>query len=572
MTTKASTVDRALTVAVFVLTLIAFVPSLDGKFLNWDDTTNFVNNPGYRGLGWSQLRWMWTTPLLGHYIPLTWMTLGLNYVLGGMHPWGYHLVNVLLHAANAVVFYFIVRRLLARAGAVEAGCSWGAAVAALVFGVHPLRAESVAWLTERRDVLYACFFLLAVLTYLKSLDGANISTGRWRRASITAFVAALLSKSAAVTLPVALIVIDIYPLGRLRRRGWRRLLREKIAYVALAAVASVVAIIAVRHGTVVTAYDDYGPGARVAMTAYTFVFYLWKWLWPSGLSPLYELPARVDPLSWRFVIPMLAFIAITGVLVAVRKRWPAGLAAWVYSCLMLLPVSGLIHAGYQLAHDRYSYISGLGFAALTGAGVAHILMLHGRGRISPGIMRVTVGGVVVALALLEAGTWNQTKIWRDSYTLWRTAVAADPACSVCYASLGNTLVELGRVQDAEAAYRHAIALRPDRAPVYTTLGMALGDQGRFAEAEAAFQRSRELDPTFALSSANLAILYERQGRYDEAAQLLREVYAAKPDMPNVRTSLARVLRNRGAELDRAGKRAEAVSVLREADEVSKRSR
>jgi Flp pilus assembly protein TadD len=253
-----------------------------------------------------------------------------------------------------------------------------------------------------------------------------------------------------------------------------------------------------------------------------------------------------------------------------RKRWPAGLAAWAYSVLMLAPVSGLIHAGYQLAHDRYSYVSGLGFALLLGAGVAQLLML--RARIRPSIARAAVAAAMIAIVLLAVGTWNQTKIWRNSYALWTAAVAADPACSICYASLGNTFVELGRVRDAEAAYRQSIALRPDRAPVYTTLGMALGDQGRFDEAEAAFRKSRELDPRFVLSSANLAVLYERQGRYEEAAQLLREVYAAKPNMPNIRPSLARVLRSHSVALSRAGKKSEALAVLREAEAISPMAR
>ena len=153
-----------LPIGLLVMTMVAFLPALDGQFVNWDDEMNLVTNEGYRGLGWAQLRWMCTTTLMGHWIPLTWLTLGVNYVVGGMAPWGYHAGNLLLHAANAVVFYAVARRLLAAGAGVErtqGAITWGAAAAAMVFAVHPLRVESVAWVTERRDVLSGLFFLLA---------------------------------------------------------------------------------------------------------------------------------------------------------------------------------------------------------------------------------------------------------------------------------------------------------------------------------------------------------------------------------------------------------------------------
>ena len=261
---------------------------------------------------------------MGHYIPLTWMSLGLNYTLGGMNPWGYHLGNVLIHAMNAVVLYFVARRLLVAGGFSRRPphCCGARAFAALVFGVHPLRAESVAWVTERRDVLCGLFFLLAVLAYLVSLD-AGARRG-WRFASIAAFGAALLCKAQAVPLPVALLILDIYPLRRLAREGWRRLLVEKVPYFALSLIGGVVAIIAVKSGATFTEYAQYGPSARLAMTAYGIVFYPWKWLWPTGLSPLYELPARIEPLSWRFMLPLIVIVLVTGILVGVQASMAGG--------------------------------------------------------------------------------------------------------------------------------------------------------------------------------------------------------------------------------------------------------
>jgi tetratricopeptide (TPR) repeat protein len=571
---------RLLAPLVFVAAFAAFIPSLDGQFVNWDDPVNFVGNEHFRGLGWAQLKWMWTATLLGHWIPLTWMSLGLNYVLGGMNPWGYHLGNMLLHAGGATVFYLVARRLLAAGfgpphparspaggdGGVrgEAAISAGAAAAALVFAVHPLRVESVAWITERRDVLSGLFFLLTVLAYLGWVETGR---GRWRLGSIALYAAALLSKSAAMMLPAALLLLDCYPLRRPRAVGWRRLLWEKVPYAALAAAAAVVALIAVRVGTVPTGYGTYGVGARIAMTAYSFVFYPWAMIWPVGLMPLYELPARVDPLAPRFLAPLLVFVGVTGVLAAAARRWPAGLAAWVYSALMVLPISGAVHAGYQLAHDRYSYLSGLGFALLLGAGVTWVVQAGQEQRLGRPVVGIVLGGAALGIGLLGAGSWEQSKMWRDSETLWTTAVALDPSCAICQVSLGGALLEQKRYREAEAAYRAAIALRPDRAIAHNNLGTALSQQGRYEEAAAAFREALRLDPKLAGAAANLGALYGRLGRYEEAADYLRQALAEKPDLREARANLARALRARGAELADAGQLSGAVTRFREALEV-----
>src|SRR2546428_1159099 len=242
-------------------TFAAFLPALQNQFVDWDDAANFLDNPHYRGLGWTHLRWMWTTHL-GHYIPLTWMTLGLDYLLWGMNPLGYHLTNLLLHAANAVVFFFVVHRLLARAlpSPSERGhaLTVSAGFAALVFAIHPLRVESVAWVTERRDVLSGLFYLVTILLYLRACERGARSRG-WYWLSVAAFVLALLSKSMVVNLPIVLLILDVYPLRRLGGAvGWwsepaRRAYVEKIPFVLLAAAASAIALIAQpSHDTMVS--------------------------------------------------------------------------------------------------------------------------------------------------------------------------------------------------------------------------------------------------------------------------------------------------------------------------------
>ena len=570
--------DRALPPRVSLLsfllvvaaTFVAFVPTLGAGWVNWDDDVNFTTNLGFRGLGAANLRWMFTTPLLGHWIPLTWLTLGANYAMGGMNPAGYHLVNVLVHALAAGVFFLVARRLL-RAAAGGGPGGWpvelGAALAALVFGVHPLRVESVAWITERRDVLCTLFYLLAVWAYLRGVqrgpEGERILAGRWRALTIAAFVASLTSKSMSMTLPATLVLLDVYPLRRLGL-GWRRLAWEKVPFALLGGAAAGGALLAVSRGATWTGFDDYSLAARAAMSAYSFWFYAWKFAWPVGLSPLYELPARVEPLAPRFLGPLLAVPALTLVLVLLRRRWPAGLAAWTQSLIVLLPVSGFAHSGYQLAHDRYSYLSGLGFAVLVGGGLAWTLRMRAAGRVGRPVTATLVAAAVLVVGGLGAGTWQQSRVWHDSESLWRSAIDADPTCMLCYNNLGHALLAVGRHREGEALFRQAIALRPERAGPWNNLGTSLALQQRYAEAEGPYARAVELSGGRLRDAvANLGRLRVVQGRYAEAIPLLRRANALKPDNPEVVESFRIALKNQGYALATAGRPADAEALFRE---------
>lgn len=578
---------RALPLLVGVLAFVAFLPALDGGFVDWDDDRNFLWNTGYRGLGLRELQWMFTATWMGHYIPLTWLSLGVNYALGGMEPWGYHLGNLLLHAANAALLFFVARRLLTvavispvphgnaegdgrgdrtRQPAGGGAVALGAAVAALLWALHPLRVESVAWVTERRDVLCGFFYLLAVLAYLRGTTRERTLSGRWLAASLAAFAAALGSKAITMTLPVTLLVLDVYPLRRLRL-GWPALVREKLGYFALGAVGAVVASWAVTRGAGWTSYDAYGLEARLAMTGYSFGFYPWKLVWPVGLSPLYELPARVRLLDAGFLWPTIGVVAVTAILLLGRRRLPGALAAWLQSIIVLAPVSGIAHAGHQLAHDRYSYLSGLGFAVLAGAVVTWLGRQRARGRVSRWVFAAAVATVVVALAGLGAGSSAHSRIWRDSESLWRSAVAADPTCAMCHHNLGNVLLAAGLKREAEAEITRAIALRPERATAHNSLGALFVEQGRLGEAEAEFREAMRLTPHYAEATANLGALYARQRRYAEAIAELRRAIALSPQLGNARGNLAFALDNLGAELAREGKPAEAVALFREATDL-----
>jgi Flp pilus assembly protein TadD len=527
---------------VALVTVLVFTPALWNGFVDWDDDVNLTRNPDFRGLSWTHLRWMLGTTLTGHYIPFTWLSFALDYRLWGMNPAGYHLTNVVLHAVGAALFALVAARVLRRATAWSPrAVQLAAATAALVFALHPLRAESVAWVTERRDVLSGVFVLLTILGYLRAADAAG-ARRRWLlAASLGAYVLALGSKSIAMVLPVVLVVLDVYPLRRFRA-GARSVVVEKLPFLALGMASAIVAYQAVAGAALLTSFERYSWAARVAMGAYTLTFSLEKTAFPIALSPLYELPTRIDPLAPRFLVSIVAVVAMTALFVLLRRRWPAGLALWSCYVAFLLPVSGLVvHQGPQLVTDRYSYLAGLPWALLAGAGVGWLVTAAARGAVPARLARVAGGVAVTGLVGLGVLSWQQTEVWRDTDTLWRHALDLDPLCSVCHSNLGVFHMNAGDPGTALAHLSQAVALRPDRARYRANLGLVLMKQGRYTEALPHLERAIEQFPEYPDALAGLGVALINVHRPEAALPYLRRAVARKPDHTLGRTNLAAAL-------------------------------
>ena len=509
---------------IFLVTCAVFWPVLQGGF-NWDDDITLVANLRFRGFEASQIRWMFTNTLMGHYMPLTWLTFALDHVLGRMDPWGYHLASLLLHAVNAVLVYLVAHRLLSVALQTAVDTRVGAGLATLLFALHPQRAESVAWISDRGTLLCGTFYLLAVLSYLRGVGAPDRRRGMWwRAASLAAFAAALLSKGMAMSLPITLLILDAYPLRRWRA-GWRRVLVEKLPYCALALMGAVVAVWARSQGAEFTDYGSYGLAARIGLIAYSLSFYPLKLVWPADLSPLYEVPGQVSLLDARFLIPLVALLVVTSVLVALRRRAPAALAAWTHSAAFVAPVSGVVHSGVQMVADRYSYLAQLGFVVLAGYGLVRLLALRRTGQVRRGATIVAEGGIVLVIGALAVSAWSQSHVWRDPETLWRWSVDIDPLCSRCHNNLGVALMhhrrDLQGLGESEEHLRQAVALRPTYAVSYLNLGTVALLRGRYVEAETALRSYVQRQPDAPDGAERLAVLYLVQGRSDEAIPLLR---------------------------------------------------
>lgn len=479
---------------------LCFAPALHCDFIvNWDDDHNLLNNPAYRGLSLAHLRWMFTTFHGGHYQPLSWITLALDYRLWGMWPPGYHLTNVILHAANVLLVYALARALLRWATRPQvpdpAVLASAAAVAALAFGIHPLRVESVAWVTERRDVLSSFFLLLAVLAYVRMVDAAA-ARRRWLLLSLGCFSLSLLSKAWGMTLPVVLLVLDAYPLrrGAAGAQALRRRVLEKIPFIALAAAAMVAAALAQLTVSEMRSLGQHGVTARLVQAAYGLMFYLWKTLLPLNLSPLYPLRPDFNPAAAAYVTCAVAAVTVTVSVLWARRRWPWALAAWTCYVVILSPVLGILQTGPQLVADRYTYLACLPWALLAGAAVCRF----------PTLRRPAGAAVVVTLLLaIGALTFRQTWIWTNAFTLWDHALGVDRTNYVANVDRGWLELQRGNVDGAIAYYDAALRANPQFALAYRSRAVARHQRGDLRGALA--------DDTVALQLEPLAATYLNRG-------------------------------------------------------------
>jgi hypothetical protein len=359
---------------VVAATLIAFLPVLSNGFIDWDDQANFVNNAAFRGFGWAQLTWMATTFHLGVYQPLAWLMASVEFAIGGSTPWVYHAGSWLVHAATAGLVYRIAVLLLTPRSPHPARVRICAAATALVFAVHPLRVEAVAWASAQGYPLAGAFFAGSVAAYLRA-HVANPGVGdasrrRWLAASVALGVLACLAKPIAVTLPAILLLLDWYPLRRLTRRdgttnhpsqsGSKSSLRDPGGARRGGGSARARATRPHRRRAL-------PPGGRAAQALYGLAFYPLKTIAPFGLSVFDPLPSEIDPFEPRFAASAVVVAAVAVGLWIGRRRAPALAAGALAYAILLAPVLGLVPQGNQLTADRYAYFAGAPLALLIGA-------------------------------------------------------------------------------------------------------------------------------------------------------------------------------------------------------------
>ena len=528
-----------------LITLGVFLPVLRNGFVDADIKT-IVENLGYRGFGWSEVRWIFAAFQFGHYQPLTGMTFGLDHVFWATDPFGYHWTNLFLHVVNVLLFYRISLQLLAYPETRE---SWpdeprvriAAGIAALVFAIHPLRVESVAWASIRGDLVGASFFLLSLFGYLRANERANArgSLMRWDILSVGAFFISLLASLIGVVLPFILLVLDTYPLGRRfdgQTRPWANVrfhLWKKAPYFALASAGLTINFIARHYESV---HQSSGQDGIVTWVLYSLAapaFYLWKSVLPIGLTPAYELNA------WS----MAGYIGASTVLcigvAAVGKRWPALVAAWICFLLLALPVLRSDFPAQQVLSDRFTYLTFCSWSLLIGGSIQRFLLAPAVRR---GARSSMVVFVLIAIYFVVFGvhTWNQVRVWRDTEALWKNAVAVNPT-SQAHFSLATLYESQDKYEDAIAAYNKAAEINPQRWDTHEKTAGLLQKRGKIAEAVGHYRKVVAFNPGAIEAREKLAAGLMNQGEIGEAVQHFRKVLDLAPERNGTRIRLGTIL-------------------------------
>jgi tetratricopeptide (TPR) repeat protein len=574
---------RGIGVAVGAAAVGAFLPVVDNLFVvQWDDGANFLTNHAFRGLDWAEIRWAWTTRLLGVYQPISWMLMEAEYSLVGLAPAGYHFGSLLLHAANTVLFYLLVRNLVSRAlPEVEPGRRWAITVMsglmAAWFAVHPLRVEVVAWASCQPYLPSAGLAILSVLAYLRGCGGGRRHLG-WLMASFGLYGAALGCKSIAIGLPVVLLILDGAVLRRLGPgRSTPGVWIEKLPFLALAVAAALVAIDA--KGGASRLLDPEADGLlmlvkRVAIAGYGLAYHLRKTVWPTGLSAFHYRPARVELTDPRFAVSLAAVAAIVIAAVVIRRRWPAIPAALLAYAALLAPNLGLVSYDRMLVSERSSYLATMPVFALAAGGLVGWVAVSRRPRaVAAAIVAAGIGGIVVLSAMSRA----QCRTWGDSETLvahalqvgsgrdglllssfgldliatgrdaagmaqLRKAIAVDPADPDARVDLGITLGTRGNPQEAIHQLAEAVRLAPGRFDLHHHLGLALYWEGDLERAVEQLTLAARLRPDRAQVHVSLGDALAALKRNDEAARQFAQALRLEPGHFGARSGLAKLQR------------------------------
>jgi protein O-mannosyl-transferase len=550
-----SKIKYIIIVALILATLAVYWKSLHYDFVNYDDPAYVTTNDHIkRGFTYETIVWAFTTTTMGNWNPLTWLSHIADYSLYGLDPTWHRLTNVFFHIVSTILLFLLFQR--------TTGNIWRSAIVAALFALHPLRVESVVWISERKDVLSTFLFMLTLLAYVWYVERPGIVR---YLAVVILFVLGLMAKPMLVTLPVVLLLLDYWPLNRFQGaqiQGWRNapkdtpsfswLLIEKGPLVILSAAIGVVTILAQRHEKAMMATAHYPFLSRLLNAFLAYVKYLGKIFWPTDLAVLYPLPEQVQ-LS-RAVFALLFVIAVTITALALSRRKPFFLMGWLWFLVTLMPVIGIIQVGLQSIADRYTYIPSIGIAIVTVWGISDLLKEWHRAFL------ISLSCAVITLCITE--TIRQTGYWENSVVLFSHTLNVTQNNRIAHVNLGDALDRFGRYEEAISHYQAALRIKPDDAfayyklandldimgqtqeairyyrmslqfddknsHVHNNLGIALMRLGDLAEAKDQFSQAIRLDANQVDAHYNLGLALSSEGRFEEAMQQYAEVLRIYP--------------------------------------------
>jgi hypothetical protein len=541
-------------VALAVIVAAVFWPVLESRFVDFDDNLLVYENPHVLGgLSWEGLRWAFSSFSTGNWLPLSFLSHMLDVQLFGLNAGGHHLTSLLLHLTNSVLLLLLLRALT--------GAFWRSALVAALFAIHPLHVESVAWVSERKDVLSTLFGFLTMAAYLWYVR--RPATGRFVLVGAV-FTVGLLAKQMLVSLPFVLLLLDWWPLGRFRparfpgkqvggeagRAGTaRRLVLEKFPLLILSLVFSAVALAAQKAVGTVSSLEILPLRIRLVNAVVSYASYLVKTVWPDNLAFFYPHPGSGIPL-WKFLVSLL-FLGVVTILVIRWRREGYLVTGWFWYVGTLFPVIGVVQVGVQAMADRYTYLPLIGIFIMASWGAA--ISAHGdrQWRRWPGV----VAGAAVSLCVVIAH--RQVEYWKDSYTLSSHAVKVTSDNWMALRILGQAYADLGQLDESVRSFAASIRIMPWHATSRYNLGGILFKQGKINQAADEFRAALRLEPNLAAAHYNLGTCLTLEGKFDEAIASLREATRINPDHASAHFNL-------GVVLERKGQRHEAINEYREA--------
>jgi Flp pilus assembly protein TadD len=528
--------NAILCLLLLAITLALYNPVNQNSFVNYDDDRYVTENPHVRdGLSVATINWACTATEQANWHPLTWLSHALDYQLFHLNPAGHHFTSLLIHGANAVLLFLVLSYATGRAGP--------SLLVALLFALHPINVESVAWIAERKNVLSTLFFLATIGAYFWYAQRAS-----WQRylAVFVLLALGLMSKPMLVTLPLVLLLLDHWPLGRIQGsptaalkvapRALPALLVEKLPLLALATASAAITMQAQQAGGALRSPVQFSLGVRLENAAVAYAMYLWKAIWPARLAPLYPHPG--DSLAaWQLAVSILVLVTITGVVLKFRaKRYL--LTGWLWFLGTLVPVIGLVQVGDQAMADRYAYIPLIGIFVMIAWGAADFADARHFG-LAPRLIPA-----LCILIAISAATYRQLGYWRNSFALWSHALAVTDNNFIAQDNLGGALLLLDQPDAAYLHFQAAERINPRDPMSHSNLGTYLQQHGRLAEAVEHYNRALSLTSDaglLAATYANLGNAYRQLGQEAQARDSYQHALALNPRQFNAYLGLGHLL-------------------------------
>jgi len=519
-------------------------------FVDCDDQVYIYENPNIQaGITLKAIKWAFTTGYVNFWHPLTWLSHMLDWQLFGSNPAGHHLVNLIFHIANTLLVFLVLKRMT--------GALWPSAFVAALFALHPLHVESVAWVAERKDVLSIFFWLLTMWAYIRYVKQSSVAN---YLLTLLVFALGLMAKPMLVTLPFVLLLLDYWPLARIPQGQEKKhtdtrfhrlypLILEKIPFIVLSAVFSVIAFLAQRSGGAVSPLTAISIKLRICNALISYVEYIEKMIWPARLAMFYPHPGSNISILYA-VISAILLLAVTVFVLRLAEEHRYLITGWFWYLGTLVPVIGLIQVGSHAMADRYSYITLTGLFIIIAWGLPELL-----GKWPYRKIMLWASSLIVLFALAIC-THLQLRYWRDTITLCQHALEVTENNHLAHFSMTRTLLEQGRIKEAIWHSSEAVRIKPDYVDAINGLGAALNRAGKIDEAISYYKRALEINPNFTKAHLNLAAAFMTKGRFAEAVTHYR-IAEATIDIPGMHSDF-------GCALVRLGRFKEAVTEYRKA--------